>query len=102
MSQKISYYGVQSLAFTHFYVRVSHRPDIRFGLDGKKWYAYSLLPKEDLRLKSPSRNIRADYIFVDPASKLDGRGLVDVYLVSAEQENVKVLMPACRFKSVLY
>jgi hypothetical protein len=100
MSQSIRYYGVQSYAHRDLYVRVEHRPLTRFGLDGKKWHAYPLLSQEDVQLKTPTTNRRADYVFVDPSFKPDGQGFTDAYLVSAEQENVKVLIPACRFQVV--
>lgn len=97
MCQPIRYYGVQSHAHHDFYVRVEHRPLTRFGLDGKKWHAYPLLSQEDVQLKTPTTNRRADYVFVDPSFKPDRQGCIDVYLVSAQEENVKILIPACRF-----
>jgi hypothetical protein len=100
MKQQIRHYGVQSFVHFNFYARVEPRPEIRIGLDGKRWCAYRMLPQEDVRLNSPSSNMRADYIFVDPADKVDARGLIDVYLVSKEQERVKHLIAACRFEAI--
>ena len=99
MNQSIRYYGVQSYAHRNLYVRVEPRPLTRFGLDGKRWHAYTLLQNEDVRLNSSVASRRANYVFVDPSSRLDGDGFIDAYLVSAEQENVKVLIAACRFEA---
>jgi hypothetical protein len=99
MSRSIRYYGVQSCVHRDLYVKVEPHPQTRFGLDGKRWHAYTLLQNEDVRLKGSVASRRANYVFVDPSSRLDGHGLIDAYLVSAEQENVKILIPACRFEA---